>query len=47
MSVCSDLCMSGAGVLSTLLCGVFWVCWWTMWECICERFCFIVVCEVC
>ena len=27
VSVCSDLWMSGAGVLITLLCGVFWMCW--------------------
>ena len=46
MSVCSDLWMSGAGALSTLLCGVFRLCWSTMCECICVRFCFIVVCEV-
>ena len=39
--------MSGGGALMTLLCGVFWVCRCTMWECICVRFCFIVVCEVC
>lgn len=27
VSVCSDVCMSGAGVLSTLLRGSFCLCW--------------------